>query len=60
MPPHAETENHPNPHLHDADTGTKHGVPAGANEEESKGLPDSGRHRSETAPLHQDNSGGKT
>jgi hypothetical protein len=40
-----------NPHLHDADTGTMHGVPAGAAEEESKGTPDSGRHQSETGPL---------
>ncbi len=46
------TEKHPNPHLHDPDTGTKNGVPAGAAEEESKGLPDSGRQQSETAPHH--------
>ena len=45
-----QTEQHPDPHLHDEDTGTKHGVPAGAAQEESKGLPDSGRQASETAP----------
>jgi hypothetical protein len=47
-----KTEKHPNPHLHDPDTGMKNGVPAGAAQEEAKGLPDSGRHASETAP-HQ-------
>jgi hypothetical protein len=33
-------------------TGTTHGVPHGAALEESKGVPDSGRHQSESAPLH--------
>ncbi len=45
---------HPNPHLHDPDTGTKHGVPAGAAQAESTGLPDSGRHATEAAPIHPD------
>jgi hypothetical protein len=45
-------DEHPNPHLHDPDTGMRHGVPAGVVEEESKGLPDSGRHQSESGPLH--------
>ncbi len=40
------------PHLHDETTGMKHGVPAGAAQEESKGVPDSGRHASETVPIH--------
>jgi hypothetical protein len=47
-------EAHPNPHLHDPDTGTKHGVPTGAAKEESKGVPDSGRQASETGPIHSD------
>ncbi len=33
----------------DKATGTQHGVPAGAGQDQSKGLPDSGRHESETA-----------
>lgn len=41
-------------HLHDPATGTKHGVPHGATQEESKGVPDSGRQATETAPLHPD------
>lgn len=40
------------PHLHNESTGMKEGVPLGVTEEESKGLPDSGRHQSESAPLH--------
>jgi len=44
--------NHPNPHLHNRDTGTEQGVPAGVAEEESKGLPSSDRHVTESAPLH--------
>jgi hypothetical protein len=42
----------PNAHLNDPDTGTKHGVPEGVAQEESIGLPDSGRHATESAPLH--------
>jgi hypothetical protein len=49
----AKKEEHPNPHLHDADTGTQHGVPHGATTEESKGLPNSDRHESESAPLQK-------
>jgi len=45
-------QTHPNPHLHDPDTGTKHGVPEGVVQEESTGLPDSGRHATESAPIH--------
>lgn len=45
---------HPNPHLHDDSTGTRHGVPAGVTQEESKGLPDSGRQASESAPIHSE------
>ncbi len=45
---------HPNPHLHDPDTATKHGVPEGVAREESTGLPDSGRHATESAPIHPD------
>ncbi len=48
----AEKEAHPNPHLQDEETGTQHGVPHGVTQEESKGTPDSGRHQSESAPLH--------
>jgi hypothetical protein len=36
----------------DPSTGTTHGVPHGVTLEESKGVPDSGRHDSESAPLH--------
>jgi hypothetical protein len=43
---------HPNPHLHHEGTGTKHGVPAGAAQEESKGLPHSDRDRTESGPIH--------
>jgi hypothetical protein len=39
-------------HLHDASTGTKSGVPHGATQEESKGVPDSGRQQSESMPVH--------
>jgi hypothetical protein len=46
-------EENPNPHLQDDSTGTQHGVPHGVTQEESKGLPDSGRHQSESAPLQQ-------
>jgi hypothetical protein len=42
------------PHLHDAATGTRHGVPEGAAGAEATGLPDSGRHETETAPIHPD------
>jgi len=54
MPDKTETNEQNHPHLHDRDTGTQHGVPAGVVQEESKGLPDSGRHESESAPLHND------
>lgn len=40
------------PHLHDKQTGTKDGVPHGVTQEESKGVPDSGRHETESAPIH--------
>jgi hypothetical protein len=43
---------HPNPHLHNPETGTRHGVPKGVTQEESTGLPDSGRHATESGPLH--------
>jgi hypothetical protein len=46
---------HPNPHLHDAGTATRHGVPKGVVQEESLGVPDSGRHASESGPLHAEN-----
>jgi len=52
MPDETEIQARENPHLHDPDTGTKHGVPAGVVQEESKGLPESGRHQSESAPVH--------
>jgi len=39
-------------HTHDHSTGTTHGVPHGVTLEESKGLPDSGRQDTESAPLH--------
>ncbi len=39
------------PH-HEPSTGTTHGVPHGVTLEESKGVPDSGRHSSESQPLH--------
>jgi hypothetical protein len=45
---------HPNPHLHLEETGTKHGVPAGVVEEDSKGLPHSDRQATESAPIHPD------
>jgi len=45
-------DEHPNPYLHEPGTGTRHGVPAGVVEEESKGLPTSDRHNSESAPIH--------
>jgi len=41
------------PHLHDKQTGMIHGVPAGAAQDQATGLPDSGRHQTETA-LHPD------
>jgi hypothetical protein len=41
------------PHLNDPSTGTKHGVPAGAAQEDSKGMPNSERHESETRPVHR-------
>lgn len=44
-------------HLTDKDTGMLEGVPAGAGQEEGKGLPDSGRQHSETAGHPE---GGKT
>ncbi len=50
----AKTEDHPNPDLQDTSTGTEHGVPHGVTQEESKGVPDSGRHQSESAPLQQE------
>jgi hypothetical protein len=53
MPDQAKKEEHPNPHLQDDGTGTQHGVPHGVTQEESKGTPDSGRHESESAPLHE-------
>ena len=37
----------------DKDTGTLSGVPSGAATDQSKGLPDSGRHESEAA-VHPD------
>lgn len=39
-------------HLHDTSTDTRSGVPRGATQDESKGVPDAGRQQSETAPLH--------
>jgi hypothetical protein len=44
---------HPNPHLHDPETGLRHGVPAGVAQEESKGLPNSDRQSTESAPIHK-------
>jgi len=41
-------------HTHDPSTGTTHGVPHGVTLEESKGLPDSGRQDTESAPLHDE------
>ncbi len=41
-------------HTHDQSTGTTQGVPHGVTLEESKGLPDSSRHETESAPLHND------
>jgi hypothetical protein len=49
-------EEHPNQDLQNKDTGTEHGVAHGIAQEESKGVPDSGRHESESAPLHSDKS----
>ena len=40
-------------HHHEPSTGTTHGVPHGVTLEESMGVPDSGRHETESAPLHQ-------
>jgi hypothetical protein len=40
-------------HTHDPSTGTTHGVPHGVTLEESKGVPDSGRHATESQPIHQ-------
>jgi hypothetical protein len=53
MPDDASKDEHPNPDLQNAETGTQNGVPHGVTTEESKGLPDSGRHETESAPLHQ-------
>jgi hypothetical protein len=50
-----QEDTHPNPHLQHEDTGTQHGVPAGVAEEESKGLPTSDRHKTESAPIHPGN-----
>jgi hypothetical protein len=47
----ANEEKPRDPHLHDKKTGMILGVPAGAAQEEATGLPDSGRHQTETA-LH--------
>jgi hypothetical protein len=47
-----------NPNLHNPQTGTTHGVPAGAATDEAKGVPDSGRHASETAPIAGKTPGG--
>jgi hypothetical protein len=45
-------EDHVQSHLHDPDTGMLHGVPAGVAQEESKGVPDSGRQANESGPIH--------
>jgi hypothetical protein len=47
------TDTHKDPHLHDEQTGTKEGVPHGVTQEESKGVPDSGRHATESVPIHE-------
>jgi hypothetical protein len=49
----SETEKNPNPHLDNPELGIAHGVPQGVTQEEAKGLPDSGRQATESAPLHK-------
>jgi hypothetical protein len=39
--------------LQDQSTGTTQGVPHGVTLEESKGYPDSGRHATESHPIHK-------
>ena len=47
-------EEHKDPHLHDEKSGMTEGVPQGVTKEQSTGVPDSGRHESESAPLHEE------
>ncbi len=47
-------EDQKDPHLHDESSGMKEGVPHGVTKEESLGVPNSGRHESESAPLHDE------
>ncbi len=52
MPETKSQKHHPNPHLRDTSTATRHGVPKGVVQEESLGVPDSGRHASESGPIY--------